>query len=470
MDGGGRLTEPDAVGKYLFGEVKENLRKHIHLREEWQYSISSLFVMQSYVASVLPACFYLMITGKYGAAKTKFLKRIVALSGGILFENVSVAALARAMGEKPGRMVGIDEYDVTRERDVQEVRDALVRQGYQADCAPYTRYDAVKRQVEQIPIYGPKALTFRGSVEDALQSRGYIVEVAPYDGDDGFRYVKRNLVPRNDGIPEKMAQWGEVTRASLDSGQVEARMETEGYDERVKAAVQVFGANRESELGAMAVLVADLIGMESAVDLQDASKARGIAVAMSEDEDLEVLRDCLLGLAKGTVQAAIDSGGSITRVAHKDLRAAFDEARKARGDRRLTNSAFSSLRRELGIRDAWIRRPSNLVMYCLPTPYLTNLTYLTSTPYGENVRMVSMVRMDVPVGAVRTEKRPRLVDDQDAEEMTEFIDGIRFALSHNPELSDADHAAEIGRQLGLDPEDVRGRVTAVRQQLVDGKA
>lgn len=54
--------------------------------------------------------------------------------------------------------------------------------------------------------------------------------------------------------------------------------------------------------------------------------------------------------------------------------------------------------------------------------------------------------------------------------MADFRDCIRFALNHHPEMSDADHAKEIGEQLGLDPEDVRGRVTAIRQHLVDGRA
>ena len=39
----------------------------------------------------------------------------------------------------------------------------------------------------------------------------------------------------------------------------------------------------------------------------------------------------------------------------------------------------------------------------------------------------------------------------------------------NTELSDADHAKEIAQNLGLDPEDVRGRVTAERQKAVNGR-
>ena len=39
----------------------------------------------------------------------------------------------------------------------------------------------------------------------------------------------------------------------------------------------------------------------------------------------------------------------------------------------------------------------------------------------------------------------------------------------NTELSDADHAKEIGEHLGLDPEDVRGRVTAERLKAANGR-
>ena len=120
-----------------------------------------------------------------------------------------------------------------------------------------------------------------------------------------------------------------------------------------------------------------------------------------------------------------------------------------------------------------MKKPAGFVVFDLPTPYLTNLTILTSlhmekSEVGEVVEPQALLP-HITVDAVRPRRTDR-VDDQDAEDMADFVDCIRFALFHHPELSDAEHGAEIGRQLNLDPEDVRGRVTAIRQRLVGERA
>ncbi|MGC2290039.1 MAG: bifunctional DNA primase/polymerase, partial [Thermoplasmata archaeon] len=150
-------TVPGTDGSSLFREVREMLERYYKFEQPWHSVLCALFVIQAHLARALPATFYLIVKGRYGGGKTSLLNVIGKLGGGLVFENVSVAALARELAD--GRLVCIDEYDVRRPVDVQPVLDSLVRQGYRRDAAPYTRYDATKHEVERIPVYGPKALT-----------------------------------------------------------------------------------------------------------------------------------------------------------------------------------------------------------------------------------------------------------------------------------------------------------------------
>jgi hypothetical protein len=452
-------------GKSLFREVREVIEEHARLESPWASAIVALFVMQAYVAPILPCVSYLMIGGRFGHGKTKLLRLVMRLTGGMAFENVSVAALARSL--KSGSTVGIDEYDVIRERDVQEIRDALVRQGYQADAAPYTRYNAAKQHVESFPVYGPKVLTFRGGVEDALQSRGYVVAMGDVEGEDGYRYVLRNMFPRDRGLSIRLKTWGEGMLGQWTPDGVRDMMQN-GLSEDVRRAVQVLGANRDSELATVACAVARIVGVDLGEELRRASEARSIAIAASSDADVELCREIVLELAKGTVQAAIDESYNTVSIRQKDIRKAFDETRRSRGDRRLSDAAFAAIRRELGVKDAWLTRPGNLITWSLPTPWLTWLTRLTSTPYGEQVSHVSQVSQ-YPHDHVSTSHGPiRRVDDQDAAEMADFLDSVRFAIRHSPGHTDKEIAAAIGRDLGLDQDDVRGRVTAIRARIQNG--
>ena len=138
-----------APGPVVFESTISTLRAHYFFESEWHYVLVALFVLQARIVTCLPAVFYLFFGGRFGTGKTNILRLIADLTGGLLLENVSVAALARTITE--GRVVCIDEFDVSRGKDVDEVRDALVRQGYKATAAPYMRWNAAAKEVERFP-------------------------------------------------------------------------------------------------------------------------------------------------------------------------------------------------------------------------------------------------------------------------------------------------------------------------------
>ncbi|MCI4329159.1 MAG: hypothetical protein L3J86_06195, partial [Thermoplasmata archaeon] len=180
-------------GPRLFEAVVASVRGHYYFDSEWHYVLVALFILQARLVKSLPAVFYLFFGGRYGTGKTNILRLIADMTDGVLLENVSVAALARMI--TAGKVVCMGEFDVPRGKDLDEVRDALVRQGYKASAAPYMRWNAASREVEEVPIYGPKALAFRGVIEDALQSRGFTIPTASPVGEGGFDLVLRNLFP-----------------------------------------------------------------------------------------------------------------------------------------------------------------------------------------------------------------------------------------------------------------------------------
>src|SRR5207247_9764119 len=118
-------------GSDLMGEVDAILREHYYLKEPWEYTIAELWVFQALIAPILRAVFYLAVGGPFGSGKTNFIYLLNDLAVGVKFENVSIAALAHTLGDPkhPCRPVAIDEVTVRREKDINEVRDALLRQG-----------------------------------------------------------------------------------------------------------------------------------------------------------------------------------------------------------------------------------------------------------------------------------------------------------------------------------------------------
>jgi hypothetical protein len=372
-------TQPQATktGPALFRDVKDAIAFHYYLEQPWHYVIATLFVMQSWVAAVLPSVFYLFIGGSFGSGKTNFLNLIRHLTDGLFFENVSVAALARTMTH--GKTVCLDEIDVDRGKDFNEIRDAFLRQGYKADAAPYVRWDASKKAKEEIPIYGPRCAAYRAALEDALQSRGFMLPSAKPDGADGYEYVGRNLWLDLGDVPARLEMWGEDARAAFPEEKLREIWGSEAFRTKIAVAVEHLGANRDSELGTIAMLVAEMAGVDILEELKAANKLRDVATFVASDSDLEELRDALLSVA-GPIQTGILDEAPDVPVRQVDVKRRFNAQRKAGGERPLSDKAFARLRRELEVKDDWIVHGSRTggLVWRLPLPWLSSLSRLSS--------------------------------------------------------------------------------------------
>lgn len=385
-------TEDAPIPDQLFGDVIDVLRRHIHFEKPWHYVVTALFVFQAHVATVLPAVFYLFVGGPFGQGKTALLILLAKLTDGVLFENVSAPRLARSMPN--GKTVCFDEYDASRGKEYGEIRDALLRQGYKADAAPYARWDATKRAAEDVPIYGPKAAAYRGTVEDALQSRGYPIPTAKVKGEGGFDLVLANMWPDLRSLPERLRAWGEFARDAFPREKVKEIAHSPAFRRKVKQAVPEMGANRESELGTIAVLVAEMVGVEAGDEL---SKANELAKNLTGEGEAEVLAELteIVLLQAGPLQTKLTKEGPDVRLPQKPLKDELNRRRKERGDSILYDGDFAKLRRELNVKDEWLLRPKNRVVWALPHSFLKELEEgMPNSPNPSNLRIDSEVSRD----------------------------------------------------------------------------
>ena len=356
-------------GQRLFRDVLDAIRMHYYMEQPWHYVVTALFVFQAWVTESLPVVFYLPVAGTKGTGKTNFLSLIAALTDALRFENVSIPAMARTM--RSGRTVTMDELDKAMGKEQADVRDALLRAGYKATAPPYVRWDAAKKGPDEISVFGPRAFGYRGTLEDALQDRGFPIPSVKPVGENGYDFVLKNFWPELGNLPLRLKRWGEEARRAFPPGKLKEIAYSETFRDKVRAAVLKIGANRDSELVTIALLVAEMASVDVIEALKEASKLREIESFAAADTDLDDLREALLEVAGPRQAGLIDSSASV-RLKQAPIRKRFDANRKARGASRLGDSGFATLRREV-IPEAWLGSHGNAVYWNVPVSFLSTL-------------------------------------------------------------------------------------------------
>lgn len=359
-----------AESRRLYRETRQALERHYKFEKPWHSALATLFVFQAMVAGALPAVFYLIIKGRFGGGKTSLLNLLAKLAGGLVFENVSVAALAREL--QFGRLICIDEFDVRRPVDVQPVMDSVVRQGYRRNAAPYTRYDAAKRANEHLPIFGPKALTIRKFLDPALEDRGFIISASPVAGDEAYGFVVRNLWSDLGSLPTELGEWGREAQKLYPDTWLRERASEASFTRQVDSVVKAIGANRATELALIALLVSDIVGVDLVSELKEAAELRRVSIGTEDAADLEDLTEVILEAA-AIVQKSLTGDATTARVTFRDLKTRVDAKRKVRSERPIDDGRLSTLLTELGVSESWKVRPKNRVAFDLPVGFVESL-------------------------------------------------------------------------------------------------
>ena len=349
-------------GPTLYAEVKTTLRTYLHWPADWCYDLGTLWVMQARIADRLPSVFYLFFSSSKGRGKTTALDLLAALTRGLNASNISVAALVHWLEEHPCGAVLVDEYDVARDAERDSALASIARDGY-TPGKPYLRWDPIHREMDECPTYGAKAFGFRGSVDDALEDRGFAMPLptVALRGREGAKLVARNMSRSVDDLPVRLRAWGARVGKEWSSPDCE----DEEWLGKVEAVVgESYGANRETQLSMVVLSVADAVGVDVSDALRAALGLRREVASANIDLGIEEGRE--------VIEEIIARTGTLTKeaefyvVRQKDFAAAINSRRKERRERPLTSSQVAKLRNDLGIEVAWLTHPKNCVTWNLP--------------------------------------------------------------------------------------------------------
>lgn len=352
-----------AKGRRLFMELRTALQAHVHFPEEWEYDLAALYVFQCLVADLLPAYFYALIDGTKGAGKTTLLDHLSRLTDSLRLQSFTLATLSRSMTKF--RPVSIDEFDITEKNpEMGSATGALVRQGYKRDAAPRRVCASKSNEVLVFEIAGPKALTFRYDLDDALKDRGFRFPMAA--GSD-FRLVVLGMAPEFRDLPERLRAWADEAHAVWTFERACERIKEPSFETAVRDVLGKTAATRGAELMTTALIVSEIIGVDVTSSLRQANGARERDAGTSFG--VEELMGALRALAARSAPVLGESDFFV--VPQTEVRAEVDRVRKDRRAPPLRSGEFAQLRKDALIQDDWRIKLHGYPHWKLPKAFLT---------------------------------------------------------------------------------------------------
>jgi hypothetical protein len=155
--------------KQLWNLNSTYLRTFLDFPHKYEFSVTLLFILQTWLEPLLPVSFYLGIKGEFGGGKTVTGEAIVNVSKhGYQTGNLSPPFVARAIQDQKITLM-VDELDSlagTKDSDL----NSIFRQGYRRGLK-YSRVNPETLDSESYHIFGPKLFTVHSDIEEALQTR-----------------------------------------------------------------------------------------------------------------------------------------------------------------------------------------------------------------------------------------------------------------------------------------------------------
>jgi hypothetical protein len=334
-----------ASGRRIFTELRTQLRAHVFFPEEWEFDLAALYVLQCHVADILPVFFYALIDGTKGAGKTTLLDHLSRLTDSLRLQSFTLATLSRSLTKF--RPVSIDEFDITEKNpEMGSATAALVRQGYKRDAAPRLICAQKSNEILALEVAGPKAITFRHDLDDALKDRGFRFPMAA--GND-FQLVVRGMAPEFGNLPERLKAWAVEAHRVWTFERVCTRIKEDSFENKVRTLLGRLEATRGAELMTTALLVSEISGIDITESLRGARGARDREAATSRG--VEELLDALHVLA-GRVGPGLAESEFVV-FSQTGVRAEMDRVRNDRRVPPLKDGEFARLRKDALIQDAW---------------------------------------------------------------------------------------------------------------------
>ena len=258
--------------------VRFALCEVIVVREPHHYDVMFLAAAQPHLRFVLPdeCCAYLAFAGPKSSGKSTATKVVTKLAGGRFFAGGSPAALRDTFGE--GQLVGLDEVDTQIKR--LDDLEGILRTGNSWNAIyPLKVRQGNDWKTEERNIGGPKVFNFRGRVDDALLSRGYIVNLPRQRGGPlvvSSLYPYRLIGPLSVLLGRVCARSARKWSRAL----VEEHMKGRAFIDRLDRLPT--GLARSQQTAAILLIISDILGLGLDVEV---SRASGEQADTDEESD-----------------------------------------------------------------------------------------------------------------------------------------------------------------------------------------
>jgi hypothetical protein len=169
--------------------------------------------------------------------KTRLLEVVAATAAKPLkTTNISAAALVRSINQDDPPTIILDEADgvFTRRRgEVSEQAETLrgiLNAGHSRDW-PYTRWDAIHRQLEACPTYAMAALASIGPLPDTIEDRAIVIDMRRRGpGEHVHQWRSKRVLPVLHAIRDRLSEWVSLHLAALAEADPELPVEDRAAD------------------------------------------------------------------------------------------------------------------------------------------------------------------------------------------------------------------------------------------------
>jgi len=232
-------TGPPRDGSGLLDDVLAFIRRFVVMSDE-QAAAAALWVVHAHAAAAAAATPYLaLLSPEKRSGKSRLLEVLAILvPRPLVAANATEAALFRALAERPGPTLLMDEVDTIfgpRAKRENESLRGLLNAGHRRDT-PAIRCvgEGSKMRVERFDVFGPKALAGIGDLPDTIADRSIILAMkrrAP--GEPVERFRRRDVEPQAAELRAQLARWAE---AHLDELAARRPQLPEALDDRAQDA------------------------------------------------------------------------------------------------------------------------------------------------------------------------------------------------------------------------------------------
>ena len=161
--------KPSLPLKQLWQLTQIYFKTFLDFPHDYEFPIATLFVVESWLAELLPVVFYLMVKGEFGGGKTVTAEAITAICRhGYETGNLSPPFVARSIESQKLTMF-VDELDSvagTKDSDLY----SIFRQGYRRS-GTYSRIHPETLEPQCFNVFGAKLYSVHTEIEQALQTR-----------------------------------------------------------------------------------------------------------------------------------------------------------------------------------------------------------------------------------------------------------------------------------------------------------